>query len=213
MNTDPFNAPSSLPEAVVFDLGKVLVDFDYERVAARIANRGGPALTAAVRIETTPLLVAYETGRMSTDEFYEAVRERTGYTGTSEEFATDFGDIFSPIDEMISFQAALRERGIPTFIFSNTNELAIRHIRRQFPFFAGFDHYVLSYEVGAMKPDEAIYAEVERVTGRRGEQILYLDDRPENIATGSARGWQTIEHRSAPETLANDVVRALLNGG
>lgn len=213
MNTESFNAPSSLPEAVVFDLGKVLVDFDYERVAARIADRGGAALSAAVRIETTPLLIAYETGRMTTAEFYQAVRERTGYSGTVDQFATDFGDIFTPMEEMISFQAALRERGIPTFIFSNTNELAIRHIRRRFPFFAGFDHYVLSYEVGAMKPDEAIYVEVERVTGRRGGQILYLDDRPENIATGAARGWQTIEHRSAPETLANDVVRALLNGG
>ena len=54
---------------------------------------------------------------------------------------------------MIQLHAALRQQGIPTYIFSNTNELAVSHIRRTFPFFANFDGYILSYEHGAMKPD------------------------------------------------------------
>ena len=101
---------------------------------------------------------------------------------------------------MVTLHSALRQKNIPTYIFSNTNELAVGHIRRNFPFFANFDGYILSYEHGAMKPDSKLYEVVERQTGRRGSQILYLDDRPENIETGAARGWQVILQESCEKT-------------
>ena len=101
-----------------------------------------------------------------------------------------FADIFSEMPPMIALHAELRRRGIPTYVFSNTNDLAIEHIRRNFPFFANFDGYILSYEVGSMKPDARIYKALEAMTGKRGAEILYLDDRPENVDAGAARGWQ-----------------------
>ena len=88
--------------------------------------------------------------------------------------------------------AAIRRKGIPTYIFSNTNDLAVEHIQRAFPFFANFDGYIYSHEVGAMKPAAKIYEALEKMSGKRGADIVYLDDRPENIAAGAARGWQTI---------------------
>ena len=78
-------------------------------------------------------------------------------------FARVFADIFSEIKPMIAMQAALRAHGVPTYIFSNTNGIAVTHIRRNFPFFANFDGYIYSYEHGAMKPDARIYEVVERV--------------------------------------------------
>ncbi len=101
---------------------------------------------------------------------------------------------------MIELHAGLRRRGIPTWIFSNTNDLAIEHIRRSFPFFANFDGYIYSYEVGVMKPRAGIYAALEKRTGRHGGEILYLDDRPENAAAGAARGWQAILHETPEKT-------------
>ena len=68
--------------------------------------------------------------------------------------------------------------------------------------------YGFSYEVGAMKPTAKIYEELERMTGKRGAEILYLDDRPENVDAGAARGWQVIlqtdpvKSRAAIEKLA-----------
>ncbi|HAV61866.1 MAG TPA: hypothetical protein DCY13_05835 [Verrucomicrobiales bacterium] len=191
------------PEVVVFDLGKVLVDFDYSIVANRLKSRASvPLEDVAARLDQSPLLVAYETGRMTTPEFFAEVKRLTGYNGTLEEFAVEFGDIFAPIDEMIAFHRRLRELGFPTYIFSNTNELAVRHIRSTYPFFSGFDGYVYSHEVGHMKPDAPIYEAVEAMTGRSGGAILYLDDKPENIAAGAARGWQAILHESPAKTLA-----------
>lgn len=198
----PRPAPLSPPEVVVFDLGKVLVDFDYSLVADRLRARTNLKLAEiAARLDQSPLLIEYETGRIDTPEFFRRVQLLTGYHGTLDEFAVEFGDIFSPLEEMIAWHASLRARGVPTFIFSNTNELAVRHIRSAFPFFHGFDAYVYSHEVGAMKPDAKIYETVEHVTGRRAEAILYIDDRAENIAAGAARGWRTIQHVHPVATL------------
>jgi FMN phosphatase YigB (HAD superfamily) len=130
------------PKVVVFDLGKVLVDFDYG-------------------------------------------------------LAAPFGDIFTELPEMIALHAELRACGVPTFILSNTNDIAISHIRRRFPFFANFDGYVFSYECAALKPHARIYEITEQRTGCRGAEILFLDDKPENVEAAAQRGWQTICHASA----------------
>lgn len=184
-------------QAVVFDLGKVLVDFDYTIAASKIASQtrmiGDELMRFMMR---SPLLAEYETGLMTSDRFYQEVCAATGFCGSLDEFGCFFGDIFTPIEPMVELHSALRHRGMPTYIFSNTNDLAIRHIRRVFPFFANFDGYVLSYEHRALKPDARLYEVVERQTGRRGADLLYLDDRPENVAAGAARGWQAIVHET-----------------
>jgi FMN phosphatase YigB (HAD superfamily) len=194
---------ASIPSVIVFDLGKVLLDFDYSIAARRIAARSrAPQDHIRVFIDHSPLLFRYETGQMTTDEFFQEVRRITGFTGTQDEFGGYFADIFTPIPPMVALHAVLRENGFPTFIFSNTNDLAISHIRRRFPFFANFDGYILSYEHGVMKPDAKLYEVVESETRRRGKHILYLDDRPENTGAGAARGWQTVLQESPEKTLA-----------
>src|SRR5579859_4752225 len=172
-------------KAVVFDLGKVLVDFDYAIAVRKIATRGKLALEELARLlAQSPLLVQYECGQLSSRQFYEQVCAATGFCGDFDEFGTCFGDIFTPIEPMVQLHARLRRNQIPTFIFSNTNELAVRHIRRSFPFFDSFNGYILSYEHGTMKPQAALYEVVERMSGRRGAELLYVDDRPENIEAG-----------------------------
>lgn len=181
----------------MFDLGKVLVDFDYSLAIGRIAARGKlAAAEIAAHMSQSPLLLRYEAGLLSSEEFFSEVCSVTGYGGNIDEFACCFGDIFSPIEPMIELQRALKNRGLPTYIFSNTNDFAVRHIRQAYPFFDDFDGYILSYQHGAMKPDPKLYMVVERECGHSGPAILYLDDRPENIAAGAERGWQVILQES-----------------
>lgn len=188
-------------KAVVFDLGKVLVDFDYRIAVRRIAARGRLSPEEfGVFLMQTPLLIEYETGSLSSEQLYQRVCHETGFLGDFEEFGALFGDIFVPIEPMVQLHAGLRERGLPTYIFSNTNDLAVRHIRRKFPFFANFDGYVLSFEHGFMKPDAKLYEVVESLSGRKGAEILYLDDRPENIQAGAGRGWQVILQETAEKS-------------
>ena len=194
--------PMKTPEAVVFDLGKVLLDFDYTIAARKLAARGKISAGEVQRfIDHSPLLYRYETGLMTKESFFSEICAATGFCGELDEFSKHFSDIFSPIEPMIEWQAELQQKGIPTYIFSNTNELAIAHIRQDFPFFANFTGYIFSYEHGAMKPDEKLYEAVERVSGKKGEAILYLDDRAENIAAGAERKWQTILQETPEKTL------------
>jgi epoxide hydrolase-like predicted phosphatase len=189
------------PSAVVFDLGKVLVDFDYHISSRKIAARSNMTASEVFRLLCEGSLpLRWESGFLTTEAFYNEVRAATGFRGTLEEFSEYFADIFSEIQSMTALQTALRARGLPTYIFSNTNDIAIRHIRERFPFFAHFDDYILSYEHGVMKPDAAIYEIVERRSGQKGVGILYLDDRPENVAAAEQRGWRAVLHETPEKT-------------
>jgi len=200
------------PIVIAFDLGKVLVDFDYSIAARKVAARSTISLPdLAFFLSHSPILVRYETGQITRQQFFEEVRVATAYRGTLEEFGESFANIFTPIEPMVEIHATLRRRGIPTYIFSNTNDLAAEHIRQSFPFFSQFDGYIYSYQVGAMKPDPKIYDALERLTGRRGSDILYVDDRAENIGAGAARGWQVILQESPEKTRAAFRELSLLN--
>jgi glucose-1-phosphatase len=190
-------------KVVAFDLGKVLVDFDYSIAARKIAARSTKPLDdLVVLLSTSPLIVQYECGQVTRQEFYEKVRAAAGFQGTLEEFGGYFADIFTEIPPMIALQAELRQRGFRTYIFSNTNDLAVEHVDKNFPFFKNFDGYIYSNEVGAMKPDAKIYAALEQMCGRNGSDIVYLDDRAENVAGGAARGWQAILHETPDKSRA-----------
>jgi HAD superfamily hydrolase (TIGR01509 family) len=190
-------------KAVVFDLGRVLVEFDYAIAGRKIATRAKmPASELAQFLVHVPLIIRYETGLLTSEQFYQEVRAASGFLGDMEEFASLFADIFTPIQPMIQLQSDLRHLGFPTYIFSNTNELAIRFIRRRFPFFQNFDGYILSYEHSSMKPEAKLYEIVEFQSGCCGAEILYLDDRPENVEAGAARGWQVILQESPEKSRA-----------
>ena len=190
------------PKLVVFDLGKVLLDFDYGIAARRIAARSSVS-TEEVRqfIDQSPLLARYECGELTSAEFYQEVRRKTGFAGSLEEFGEDFADIFTEVPEIVALQSGLKRDGVRCYVFSNCSELVISFIRRRFPFFQGFDGYIFSYEHRALKPEPRIYEALERQSGQSLGDVLYIDDRRENVAAGAARGWRTVLHESGPKTI------------
>jgi len=192
-----------IPKVVVFDLGKVLLNFDYGIAIKRLQTRCKIS-TGELRglIDQSPLLYRYETNLLSSEQFFAEIQASSGFCGDFAEFGEMFADIFSPIKPMVRLHRDLCARKIPTYIFSNTNDLAVRHIRDRFSFFQKFHGHILSYEHNAMKPDPRIYQIVERCTGHNDAALLYIDDRPENISAGMARGWQTILHETPARTRA-----------
>jgi FMN phosphatase YigB (HAD superfamily) len=192
------------PRAVVFDLGKVLLDFDYSKVVRRLAEAGrGGVVEARRALLESSLLHEYESGRIDSESFYQRLQSALDLTLDYSGFRAGFGDIFSPIAEMIAAHARLRAQGIPTFILSNTNEIAISHIQERYPFFHQFDGWVLSHEIGALKPGASIYQALESRAGRSGPDLFYLDDLGENVVAAAARGWQAVVHTSPQASLAS----------
>lgn len=191
------------PKAVVFDLGKVLLHFDWMRAASKLARLSSiPAADMLKTLDYTHTVIQYELGKISSREFFEHARKALKFTGDYDDFTPMFADIFSEIPEIIAIQTELHQRGVPTFIFSNTNELAANHVRANYPFFAHFTGYVFSFEHGAMKPDARLYEVVEGMSGCSGAELLYIDDLPKNIEGGRARGWQVVLQEHPEKTVA-----------
>jgi FMN phosphatase YigB (HAD superfamily) len=191
-----------IPKAVVFDLGKVLLNFDYGRAAEALAPLTRiDAASIRQLIDQSPLLHQFETGLISFDQLLGIFTQETGYRGDVKTFHTAFGDIFSEIPPMVELHRQLHARGIPTHVLSNTNEIAVEWVRKGFPFFAHFNSYIYSHEVRAMKPAPAIYAALESSAGFTGPDLLYIDDRPENIDAAIERGWQSLLHHDPAVTI------------
>lgn len=193
--------PAPHSTTIVFDLGKVLLDFDYRIAVERFASHSDQSADQILRLLVdTSLLHRYERGELSTTEFFDAVREATGFRAGFDLFTHCFTDIFTPIPSMIELHALLRAAGHPTVLLSNTNELQFRHIARQHPFVGGFDHRILSFEHQAMKPDPALYRVVESVTGHNGRDLVFLDDRADNVQAALALGWRAFVHEDADQS-------------
>jgi len=108
---------------VVFDLGKVLVDFDYSIAVSRIAGQSAlPPSGVEQFFLHSPLLVDYESGRLTRQEFFERAQRATGFRGTLEQFGEFFADIFTEIPPMIELHTELRRRKIPMTWPSNTSK-------------------------------------------------------------------------------------------
>lgn len=192
------------PKAVVFDLGKVLLDFDYGVGLRRMLPRVHLGLDQLNGLlNQSPLLHRYETGELTTSEFFRQFQAATRFQGDLEDFAGLFADIFTAMPPMVALHEQLHRSGVPTYILSNTNELAVRHIRQQFPFFSRFNGHVLSFEHRAMKPAAHLYAVAEDLAALRGPDLLFLDDRPENVAAALARGWRAVVHQDPAESRAH----------
>lgn len=192
------------PKVVVFDLGKVLLDFNFQIFADALA--GESSVTAdeiQASVINSDLLRDYEYGRTTSQQFFEQVKSFSKYRGDIQSFKNLFGEIFTEIVPMISLQQRLRKSGLPTYIFSNTNEIAIDTVRRLYPFFSGFTGYILSYEHLSMKPDTRIYEVVEDVIGASGSDLVFLDDKEENISAAQARGWHGIVHVNPEQSESN----------
>lgn len=202
----------SVEKIVVFDLGKVLLDFDYMKAAGKLLPLCGifPLKVIGV-LMGSGLLEELELGEITDDEFYDQVSKLIKFKGTREDFMDAFGDIFEPIEKMIAFQGALKARGVKTYLFSNTNDTAVKWISAHYPFYNDFDGYYLSYRLKVAKPDERFYTILETETGKSGSQIIYIDDKKENIDTALKRGWSGVLFTSPEKVIAE--VEKLLDVG
>ena len=184
---------------VIFDLGKVLLDFDFA-IAAKELARYSPQEEEQIleSINQSPLLHTFERGDWSEAQFFQKLSVECRLEASLEELKKGFAEIFTPVPSMVGFMKSLKERGIPVMVFSNTNVTAVDYIRAAFPFFERFDAYCLSYEHGCMKPDTTLYGVAQLMTRYTPGNLLFLDDRAENVHAARQMGWSAIHHQ-APE--------------
>ena len=179
-------------DAVIFDLGNVLLRFDDTIARDRMAARTGKT---AGEIETyfrgTPHVTHLALGKMTGQRFYRTVSKDLGFDGDYGEFAAIWSEIFTPIEPMLELAAGLATR-LPRILLSNTNVIHMRYILDRFPVLQDFDAQILSYEVGLLKPDRAIYELTLRQCGLEAGRTLFIDDLRANVEGALAVGMRAI---------------------
>lgn len=189
-------------KTIVFDLGNVLLSFDFRVAANQLAKHAQLSAREIVSlINQSELLHQFERGEISSEEFYTEVAQASKYQESLDQFRMDFSDIFEEIQPMVDYFRQLKTNGNRVALFSNTNEMATEFIRKKFSFFSDFDVTFLSYQHGLMKPDAALYRKVETSLERSGKELFFIDDRPENIAAAIERNWSGIMHTDAHQTI------------
>ena len=185
-------------QAIVFDLGNVLVEFSHEPIARGLAQHAGKAQYSDP-VEVARYLfhggdaaeTPFDEGQISPQDFFAQISREMGLDLSYEAFVDIWNRIFHArpgADEIVRF---LHGR-VGLHLLSNTNALHFQYVLAQFPWVRLFDHWFLSYQVGCRKPSPQIYTCVlERVAFAPG-QVLYLDDTETNLAPAREMGVQTI---------------------
>lgn len=199
----------------VFDIGNVLLPFEHRQIArklhhcSRIKDRKTEKeIFTYLFAYHDGIVNPYERGQMSTDTFYRVIQERFALDMSLEEFKSVWNEIFEEDTEVVVAVKQLKLMGYPLFVLSNTNELHFRYISDKYPVFELFDELILSYEVGAKKPEKKIYNEIFKKTDVAPEEILYIDDVEENVDMARSLGIQGIVFNEA-----QDLWRVLYNNG
>jgi putative hydrolase of the HAD superfamily len=177
-----------MPRALLFDIGNVLVRFDFSPAAQKFAS-----LSKATAQEVLSLLAPFkddlESGRIADDDFIAQSVERIGFRGTRDEFVQIWGDIFTANEPMIARVKQLSGQ-MPLYLFSNTSGLHKAWLFEKFDVFGLFAGGIYSHEAHCMKPHEPIFHAAINAFGLEPGQTLYIDDLPDNIATGRRLGFQ-----------------------
>lgn len=183
-----------MTRALIFDLGRVLIPFDFNRAYARMTARCGlPKEEIGRRLLADGLPAEYESGRIESAPFVRRVGELLGVTLEESEFRAIWGSIFLPetlIPEAFIERLAGR---YPLVLLSNTNEMHYTFLRENYPILRHFHGYTLSHEVKAMKPEPAIYADAVGKTGCRPEECFFTDDVAEYVEGAKRFGIDAVQ--------------------
>ncbi|ANB33100.1 2-haloacid dehalogenase [Rhodovulum sulfidophilum] len=178
-------------DAVVFDIGRVLIDWQPEAFYDR---RIGPDRRRALFAEVD--LYGMNEGVDRGDDFGAAVAalaaRHPGWEAEIRMWQDDWLEMASPaLPESVAVLKAVKAAGLPVFALSNFGNGPFEIARRAYPFFELFDRLYVSARLRVLKPDPRIYEILETDSGIAPERLIFTDDKAENIAAAAARGWKT----------------------
>ena len=193
-------------DVLLFDLGRVVLDIDFNRVLTNWAGHAGREVSHFVGpFSPDDTWRRHERGEISDAEFFASLRASLGIGISDEQFLEGWNAIFT--GEMPGIAAALARAGakLPLYAFSNTNGAHVEHFSKVYADVLGhFREVFLSSAIGLRKPEAAAYDHVVNAIGVPASRIVFFDDSADNIAGARARGLTAV-HVTSPD----DVAKAL----
>jgi putative hydrolase of the HAD superfamily len=181
---------STVIGAFLFDIGNVLLKFDFSVALRKLAAQGEVAEMVDVMARIDQIKLAYEDGQMDRAAFLRGAFDVLRYRGTEAEFIAAWEDIFVPNAPMVELVEKLHSR-FPLYLLSNTSDIHREYVFRHYPFFRRFSAGTYSYEARTSKPGKAIYEVAQRQLGLEPVSTFFIDDLLPNIETARALGFVT----------------------
>ncbi|MBM3184015.1 MAG: HAD-IA family hydrolase, partial [Chlamydiae bacterium] len=176
-------------KTIFFDIGNVLVFFDLVKMQEQIAQCTGLSCAEVQQILLNEkVFFQYECGQINTQKFYDIFQKYSRKKFTLNDLLRATADIFRPNTNLWPTVSHLKERGLRLIFLSNTSECHFQHLSRIYPVFQVFDDRILSYEVGALKPDPKIFHAALSIAKCDPKECFYTDDIPEFILSAQKCG-------------------------
>ncbi len=180
-------------QAVIFDLGNVLIKFDARvssRAFAEMINIPEEEIWKAFFI--SDMEKAYTRGEITTREFIDRVNAYFKTEIPDERFAKIWNEIFTENTEMEGLLEKLKKR-YPLYIISNTNEMHWEYVKREFPILRHFTRGFPSHEMGCRKPDPRMFQAVLQELRLKPEETVFVDDILEFVDAARKAGMSAVQ--------------------
>lgn len=196
---------------IVFDLGNVLIPFDYTIMINRLdlieeglGHRFMEHYKANYHIHRK-----FERGKLTEDEFIGLMLHPLNGSLDRETFCRYYSEIFRVNEDVASLLPELKKK-YKVVLLSNTNSIHREYGYKQYSFLKHFDRLILSHEVGAVKPEPEIYRAVEAFTQAPPEEHIFIDDVLEYVEGAKKMGWDALQFTSCTQLLEDFKGRGIL---
>ncbi len=198
------------PRLLLLDIGMVLIELNFNPLAKTLHSLSGIAPAQLQEVLTGEgLIQKYETGQIEAAAFHQEVCRRIGADIPWPAFLDAWNSVFDkPLipDEVLA--AAARKSRL--WAISNTNKLHFDYMLRNFTFLRYFEGFVLSHEVGVLKPDAGIFLQALERTQEPASAVLFVDDQEANVRAARDLGIESLQFVSPPQLAADLSARGLL---
>lgn len=193
-------------EAMVFDVGRVLVDWRPERLYARLAPDAAAREAFFRAIDLPAWNLDFDRGRSMPEGVAADAAAMPEHADLIRAWWEMWPEMFGPeIPGSVALLRALKARGAPVYGLTNFNQDTWELAVARFPFLGDFDEVVVSGREKCVKPEPRIYEILEQRTGRAPQALFFADDSAPNVEAARARGWTAHLFQSA-EGLARALV-------
>ncbi len=190
---------------ILYDLGNVILPFNHYQIAEKLSgfcqkkDHGDPQRIFSYLFDLEKGIINdFEVGKVSSQEFFQSIKEHLGLSISFEEFLPIWTDIFSENVEVS--QIILSQKGRWRLgLLSNTDRLHFHYILSKFPVMGAFDKWILSYEVGFKKPAVEIFEAAIAWASVEPREIVFIDDVKTHVDVALSLGMQGIHFFSADQ--------------
>ncbi len=192
-------------EAVVFDVGGVLIDWDPRHLYRKLFDDTEAMEHFLTEVCSQAWNEQADAGRPTAEITAELCREHPDKQPLIESYYARFSEMIGgALDDSVAIVERLHGQGMPLFVLSNFSAETFPLARRRFSFFDCFSGLVISGSEGMKKPDPRIYELLVERFELAPARTLFIDDRADNTQAAHDAGWQALRFTSAGQ-LARDL--------